>query len=135
MAGAEDEGESDPLAIWYLEAGPFFSALDDCRDIVRELRSEAVASPLECLHDFSAITQESEVWLLTHPYPDPLHGEHLESILKLFMFLGELFADFQDNLAMADDGTLDRKIAQIEWTVDTARQIRGERIARGRRRA
>ena len=131
MSAATSEGlASDPLAVWYLEAESVFYALSDCCDIVRDIRSGAVKTPLKYLHDLSAMTQDSELWLLTNPSPDPLHGNYLESILQIFVALGELFAGFIDNLAQADDGTLDAKIAQAVGQVEELTRIRDERIMR-----
>ena len=135
MSCAANSGvASDPLAVWYLEAEPVFYALSDCCDIVRDIRSGALDFPLKHLHDLSAMTQDSELWLLTNPSPGPRHGEYLDSILQIFVALGELFEGFVHELAQADDGTLDAKIAQAVGQVEELARIRDERIMRAMRR-
>ena len=136
MPWTANEGiDSDPLAAWYLEAEPLFSALSDSCDIVRTIRSSPAGSPTVALEDLSAIMLESEVWLLTHPAPDTLHWKHLESIVQVFVTLGDLFEAFSEDVSHADDGTLDEKIAQAVWMVDEVKQIRDALImkALGRR--
>lgn len=134
MVGAASEGvASDPLAIWYLEAEPVFYALADCCTIVQDIQSGSASNPVAELVDLSAIVQGVEIWLLTHPAPNARHGDYLESIVNVFVALGELFEGFTDDIGQADDETLDVKIAQAVTMVDEIKRIRDDRIRRASR--
>ena len=129
MAGAAGEGvASDPLAVWYLEGEPIFYALSDCCDIVQDIQSGTAPNPVAQLIDLSAIVQGVEIWLLTHPAPEAQHAEYVGSIVNVFVALGELYEGFSDDVAQADDGTLDLKIAQAVTMVDEVKRIRDDRI-------
>jgi hypothetical protein len=130
MPFAASEGiGADPLAVWYLEAEPVFYALSDCCDIIRSVQSSTTGLTTAYLHDLSSMIQESEIWLLTNPAPNPLHGEYVESVLHVFGALGKVFSESRPT-GPGDNIALDAKIPQAEWMVAEAKGIRDDRILR-----
>ena len=58
---------------------------------MQEIQSGTAPNPVAQLVDLSAILQGVEIWLLTHPAPEVQLGEYVESIVKVFVALGELY--------------------------------------------
>jgi len=98
------------LLNWFSEASETIADLGVCSVIAKSLLTEITESDLTALRTLDTLTRDADLWLLTHPCPEPKHGEHVASIVAIFVDLGSLFEGVRRDPAGADDGKLSMKV-------------------------
>ena len=101
------------LLSWYLDAGPVIDDLDSCCTVVRTMREATSEANRAFASALSSLTSGAELWLLTHPCPEPWNGRYFSDIVGVFVAIGRLMVGAGGDPAAADDGRLHEKIEEV----------------------
>lgn len=84
---AYEAGESaDPYALldWYLSAELVIRDLDACHVVADAMLCGSATPNLVAAGALNAFTNEIELWLVTHPCPEPLNGDDMAEIVHTY---------------------------------------------------
>ena len=81
------------LLAWYGDASDVIADFDSCRLIVEAMELGTDEGNCTTAQGLNAIIQHAELWLLSHPCPDPWNAQHMMAILDGFNFMGALVTD------------------------------------------
>lgn len=108
------------LYLWYLDAADLVQGLDECCVIVRAMVHDDAATNLRAVATLNVLTLNAEVWLATHPCPEPWNGRWLGDAVAGFVTIGRLFVRSEGR---PDDRGLGYLKEIVEGACDIVRQV------------
>ena len=108
------------LYLWYIGAADLVESLDSCCVIVRAMVDDDAPANLRAVTSLNVLTLNAEVWLATHPCPEPWNRRWLADAVTGFVTIGKLFVRSDGR---PDDRGMGYLKEIVEAACDIVRQI------------
>ncbi len=121
--GSIDPIEWSRLLSWYVSASDLLEDLDACRILAHSMLEGSTTANAAMAGTLDELTSRAELWLVSHPCPEPWNGDHLAAIVFGYMTFGSIMEEADWDRDEADRVTLKTLVAEGDLLVDEVREL------------
>ena len=118
-----EEIDWSALLDWYLSVFRLIEDFDSCQAVVDSMLSGTPEANLVGAELLGALTRGAELWLLSHPCPEPWNGEHMVAIVHSYMAIGTLIVDAEGDPDRVDQVAMKELISESALMVQEVKDL------------
>jgi hypothetical protein len=118
-----EEIDWSALLDWYLSVFRLIEDFDSCQVVVDPMLSGTTEANLVGAELLAGLTRDAELWLLSHPCPEPWNGEHMVAIVHTYMAIGTLIVDAEGDPDRVDEVEMKELIGEAALMVQEVKDL------------